>query len=81
MLTVKQTAKLAGVSPGLVYIWVENGLTHYRLGKPGCRGRIKIAEADLQAFLETQKREKRPGDAPTSPSRHSKSEFKHLRIR
>jgi excisionase family DNA binding protein len=83
MLTVKQAAAVAAVSPGLVYVWVETGtLTHYRVGRPGRRGSIRVAEADLSAFLESLKREKRPeGFPPASPSRRSKSEFKHLKIK
>ena len=54
MLTVKKVASVAGVSAGLVYIWIGSGvLPHYRVGRPGCRGGIRVAEADLEAFLES----------------------------
>ena len=67
MLTVKQAAKRAGVSSGLVYEWCDCGiLPHLRLGRPGKRGAIRIEEADLDAFLASQKREGRQ-EPPPSP--------------
>ena len=52
MLTPKQAAARAGVSPSLVYSWVEGRLLpHYRLGAKGKRGKILIDESDLAAFL------------------------------
>jgi excisionase family DNA binding protein len=81
MLTIKMAAERAGVSTGLVYIWVESGaLAHYRVGRPGSRGGIRIAEADLQAFLASLKRGKEPEESvPPAPKR--KVILKHLRLK
>jgi excisionase family DNA binding protein len=66
---VKQAAARLGVSPSLVYAWVESGvLSHYRLGRQGRRGCIRIAETDLDAFLASRKVE--------SPA----SSLKHIRM-
>src|SRR5215510_2503015 len=52
MFSVKQAAEHAGVSAALVYGWVSSGLlAHFRLGAKGRRGKIAIAEADLDALL------------------------------
>jgi excisionase family DNA binding protein len=52
MLTVRSAARLAGVSVCLMYVWIRSGMiAHYRVGRPGSRGGIRIAEADLDAFL------------------------------
>ena len=52
MLTVKQAATKAGVSPGLVYLWcAERRLPHVRAGGMGRRGRILIEESDLADLL------------------------------
>jgi len=80
MLRVKDIAKLAGVSAGLVYLWIEEGvLPHFRLGRPGTRGTIRVAETDLQQFLESLKQGMRPQVVPATPS--PKSSFRHLRVR
>ena len=56
MLTVKQAAERAGVSPALIYQWCdERRLVHYRFGGSGRRGKIAIRPADLDAFLESCK--------------------------
>lgn len=56
MLSVKSAAARAGVSEGLVRKWVADGtLTHYRLGAKGSRGKIGIAESDLDALLASLK--------------------------
>lgn len=83
MLTVKAAASIAGVCPGLVYIWVGSGkLAHYRLGRPGSRGAIRIAEEDLKTFLATLKREEAPKEAPPTPKvAREKPTFRHLNIR
>jgi excisionase family DNA binding protein len=61
-LTPKQAAERARVSTSLVYQWCQDRvLVHYRLGRPGKRGRIRIEEADLEAFLGSCKRE---GETP-----------------
>jgi excisionase family DNA binding protein len=55
-MTVKQAAAYAEVSTNLVYEWCRLGiLPHVRLGSPGKRGCIRIAEADLDAFLKSRK--------------------------
>ncbi len=80
MLTVRKAAEKAGVSPGLVYVWVESGvLTHYRMGKPGSRGSIRIAEDDLDVFLQSMKKEN--GTEMTSPPRKRKVILKHLKLK
>lgn len=82
MLTVKGVAKRAGVSAGLVYDWISSGrLAHFRLGKQGRRGSIRIDEADLDTFLRTLKRggEQR-GHAPAA-RRFPTQRFKHLDVR
>jgi excisionase family DNA binding protein len=69
VLTVKQAAERLGISPALVYGWCNAGLLpHHRLGLPGHRGCIRIAEADLDAFLVSQKREGRR-QAPPPPGK------------
>jgi excisionase family DNA binding protein len=52
MLSVKQAAERAGVSDSLVYAWCrDGGLRHSRFGRPGRRGCIRIAPADLEHYL------------------------------
>lgn len=69
MLTVKAAAARAGVPVALVYGWCSAGLlSHHRLGLPGHRGSIRIAEADLDEFLASRKREGRPHADPTIAS-------------
>jgi excisionase family DNA binding protein len=82
MLTVKQSAALAGISAALVYIWIEQGvLPHFRLGRPGSRGAIRISETDLQRFLDSMKQQARPQETPAAPPRtKSKPAFRHLRL-
>ncbi len=80
MLTVKKAAEKAGVSPGLVYVWVESGvLTHYRMGKPGRRGSIRVAQADLDAYLASLKHGESKASVPSTPQR--KVVLKHLRLK
>ncbi|HUT03795.1 MAG TPA: helix-turn-helix domain-containing protein [bacterium] len=48
LLTVKQAAKLLGVSPQLVYLQIQAGLlAHVRVGTRT----IRIEQADLDAYL------------------------------
>ncbi len=76
MLTVKQAAERAAVSPALIYAWCNAGLLpHLRLGLPGHRGCIRIAEADLDSFLGRQKRE---GRRKAPPVPHRPIRLKHL---
>jgi excisionase family DNA binding protein len=72
-LTPKQAADRAVVSLSLVYQWCQDGvLVHYRLGRPGKRGCIRIDETDLTEFLATCRKE---GDSP-APLR-----LKHIKLR
>lgn len=78
MLSVRQAATRAGVSAALVYGWCHAGLlAHHRLGLPGHRGCIRIAESDLDAFLASQKREGRQ-ESPPPPPRKPPIRLKHL---
>ena len=71
MLTVKSAAKRAGVSASLVYAWCKAGvLKHSRFGRPGKRGCVRIAEADLLAFLAECRREGQPSLAGSLPLKH-----------
>ncbi|HEV3440672.1 MAG TPA: helix-turn-helix domain-containing protein [Gemmata sp.] len=73
-LTPKQAAEKARVSISLIYQWCQDRvLVHYRLGRPGKRGRIRIEECDLDAFLETCKRD---GEQPSAPLT-----LKHIKLR
>lgn len=70
MLSVRQAAARAGVCPSLVYGWVASGeLPHFRLGAKGRRGKVAIAEADLDAFLASRKRQGRQEVPPPSPKK------------
>jgi excisionase family DNA binding protein len=61
MLTVKQAAERLGVSDSLVYEWCAAGaLPHFRIGRNGKRGKILIAEAELDAFMAAHRQEKQP---------------------
>jgi hypothetical protein len=68
MMTVKQAAARAGVSAALIYGWVASGLlAHFRLGAKGRRGKIAIAEGDLDVLLASLRVEaKVEAAAPTS---------------
>lgn len=77
MLTVPQAAKLAGVCQSTLRSWVQDGLLpHYRVGRKGRRGSIRIAEEDLNALLATFK----VGAVPPPPALPKQSSFKHLRF-
>ena len=68
MLTVRQAAERAGVCSSIVYGWVASGeLPHFRLGAKGRRGKVAIAEADLDAFVQARRREGRQETPPPSP--------------
>jgi excisionase family DNA binding protein len=61
MLTVKQAATRVGVSPSLIYAWCqEQRLAHYRLGREGKRGQIRINEADLDALVTSLRQAQHP---------------------
>jgi excisionase family DNA binding protein len=52
MLNIAQVARKLQVSEGLVRKWIGSGeLAHYRLGN-----RIRIAEAELDTFLESRRK-------------------------
>jgi excisionase family DNA binding protein len=77
VLTVKQAAEKAGVSQALVYGWVGGGeLAHFRLGGKGRREAIRIAEADLDAFLTGRRVGAVPQPAPPPP--RLQVAFEHL---
>jgi excisionase family DNA binding protein len=81
MLTVKQAAERASVSPGIVYQWIGAALlAHHRLGRPGTRGAIRIAEADLEAFLQSCRVEAEQPFTPAPKPAKPQSAFRHLRI-
>ena len=57
----------AGVCASLVYEWVEKKLLpHFRLGKGGTRGKIAIAEEELDALL--QENRVGPGQPKAAPA-------------
>ena len=65
MLMVKEAAKKLGLSEALLYGWCACGeLTHLRLGGKGRRGSIRIEEADLEAFLQSHKRQGERKETP-----------------
>ncbi len=69
-LSVRDVAQRLGVSEELVRDWCNSGeLSHHRLGRKGKRGRIKIALADLDAYLASTRQEKpsEPETLPLSP--------------
>lgn len=78
MLTVKAAAERMGISESLVYELCACGsLPHVRIGRPGSRGCIRLAEADIEAFLASQKV---GGSAPSRPPPKEKKVFKHVVI-
>lgn len=75
MLTVKAAAERMGVSDSLVYELCACGsLPHVRIGRPGSRGCIRIAVADIDAFLARQK------VSGTAPPPNQRKVFKHVVI-
>jgi excisionase family DNA binding protein len=80
MLSVKEAAERVGVSVALVYGWCSAGLlAHHRLGLPGKRGCIRIAEQDLAALLAGQRKAGRLPAAPSPPSAPA-VKLKHLEL-
>jgi excisionase family DNA binding protein len=80
VLTVKQIAKQLNVSGATVYGWVMSGaLACYRLGAKGRRGAIRVAEADLVAFLESLKTQ-RGQQAVKPPAPRRKIKLQHLQL-
>jgi|HubBroStandDraft_4_1064222.scaffolds.fasta_scaffold1042919_2 excisionase family DNA binding protein len=78
MLTVKAIAERLGISESIVYGWIADGLPHYRLGRAGRRGHIRIREADLESFLATMRREGRATVQAPPPRRRLK--LNHLKM-
>jgi excisionase family DNA binding protein len=76
MLTVKEAAELTGVHESMVYSWTSGTkrLRHLRLGRNKSSGSIRIALADLEAFLAAQTVEPevapKPTPAPGGAFRH-----------
>jgi excisionase family DNA binding protein len=61
MLTPKQAAEWAKVSPSLVYQWIkERRLACYRMGATGKRGRILIDPGDLDKLIHECRQERHP---------------------
>jgi excisionase family DNA binding protein len=80
VLTVKLAAARIGVSPGLIYDWVGSGvLPHFRVGRVGRRGGIRLAAADPDAFLLTLKQGR--GPKVTTPPALPPVKLKHLRLK
>ncbi len=71
MLTAKQAAQRAAVSVSLIYAWCTAGLLkHSRFGRPGRRGTIRVAEADLDTFLESCRQRRQHPAAALPELRH-----------
>jgi excisionase family DNA binding protein len=82
MLTTKEAAERAGVSTALIYAWrAEQRLAHHRVGRQGTRGSIRIAEADLDAFLASLKKEAVAAARPPTPAKEPCVTLKHLRLK
>lgn len=83
MLTVKQVAMQLNVSAAIVYGWVAVGsLICCRLGAAGRRGCIRVAEADLAAFIESLKTKKgQEAKKPTAPKTAKSKPLKHLKLK
>jgi excisionase family DNA binding protein len=79
MMTVKAAAERMGISDSLVYELRACGLLpHIRIGRPGSRGCIRITDADIDAFIASQKV---GGEAPArAPPQRQKNVFKHVVI-
>lgn len=80
MLTPREAAKRWGISVSLVYQWVEQRmLAHYRAGAFGRRGKILIAEEDLEAFMAGMRVEGRQESVPAA-KKPKRPAFKHLDV-
>jgi excisionase family DNA binding protein len=78
MMTVKTAAERMSISDSLVYELCACGsLPHVRIGRPGSRGCIRITDADIDAFLASQKI---GGSTPSRPPPNQKRVFKHVII-
>lgn len=77
-LTVKEAAeRRPGVTATEIYLWCrERRLRHRRSGKIGCRGKITVTLADLDAFIESQVVEPVTEAKPKKP--RSLGAYRHL---
>ena len=81
MLTVRAAAARASVSEGLIRQWLRDGLSHYRLGASGKRGKIMIPVEDLDGWLAAFKVErKRPEPSRVPALKKPHLAFKHLKL-
>ncbi len=78
-MNVRQAAERMSISDSLVYELCACGLLPKApVGRPGSRGCIRISDADIDAFLASQKV---GGEAPArAPPRQQKKVFKHVVI-
>ena len=76
-LTVTQAALLLNICESVVYGWCGNGLPHYRFGLG--RGTIRIAEADLAAWVQSLKTQKGQ-ETKKSPVPKCPIKLKHLEL-
>ena len=79
-MTVRETARRAGVCERVVRGWVAEGrLAHFRLGVAGKRGKSVVAERDLDARLDSLRAgaTARPAAAEPAPA---PPPLKHLRM-
>jgi excisionase family DNA binding protein len=81
MLTVKDIAERLKISEAVVYGWCGQGLTHYRMGAKGRRGCIRIAEADLAAWLEKLKTQKGQEDVKPPAPKIQPLKLHHLKVK
>jgi hypothetical protein len=80
-VTVSEAAIHACVCESIVRSWVASGqLPHSRIGTLGKRGKIVIAEEDLDGFLANFKIAKK-GPAPVKTSAVRKSTYQHLKFK
>ncbi|CAN5409221.1 hypothetical protein BH10PLA2_BH10PLA2_12890 [soil metagenome] len=76
-LNVRQVAERIGCSLALVYRWCETRqLAHFRIGAKNKRGRIRVDEADLEAFVTSLKVEGATVAEPPAPI----SRLRHLSL-
>jgi excisionase family DNA binding protein len=67
VLTVADVADRLQVSRSTIYFLVERGkLAHHRVGRG--RGTIRFSEADVEDYLQSCRREREAGEAPTAPA-------------
>ena len=64
-LSVAEAAEQLDVSPSLVYQWcAEKRLPHFRLGRRGRRGTIRIQVDELSEFMKCLRVESAASDEP-----------------